>query len=466
MGLLGELAQYRAWRSGVVHTTLNPEGPGAVRIHLIPPRWRLFGKRPYVVILNGYYVLPLGYSWAVLLEHFIKEINRFDGKPMSDEDMEHVVMLAIKKTHAVYPDALLTDLAEDLGAIFSVLYDVARGNKPKAEIGTISLREYAPCMSAPHRMDLMISSMQKAHGGWNCNLKCFHCYAAGQPAAETTELTTAQWKRILDKCRHTGIPQITFTGGEPTLRKDLPELVGHARWFVTRLNTNGILLSPELCRELKAADLDSVQITLYSYDADIHDKLVGTKGGWQRTIAGLRAALAAGLDVSVNTPLCKDNADYTDTLSFLHNEGVQYVSCSGLIETGKAALDSSLSSQLTKEELEHLLCAAAETCAANGMELSFTSPGQVSPEILKDNGLTVPGCGACLSNMAVAPDGTVVPCQSWLGKGISLGNMLTDKWKRIWNHPCCRNIRNMGETEALHCPLRKNKMGVMSCAEG
>lgn len=51
MGLSNELAQWRAWRQGVVHTTLNPEGPGAVRFHLVPPRYRLyclvFGRRGY-----------------------------------------------------------------------------------------------------------------------------------------------------------------------------------------------------------------------------------------------------------------------------------------------------------------------------------------------------------------------------------------------------------------------------------
>ena len=75
-------------------------------------------------------------------------------------------------------------------------------------------------MSAPHRMDLMISSMEK-DGNWNCNQKCVHCYAAGQKQGNQKELTTAEWKKIIDTCRAVCIPQITFTGGEPTMRKDL-----------------------------------------------------------------------------------------------------------------------------------------------------------------------------------------------------------------------------------------------------
>ena len=71
---------------------------------------------------------------------------------------------------------------------------------------------------------------------------------------------------------------MTFTGGEPTLRADLVELVDAAQWFVTRLNTNGRLLTPMLCQKLYDASLDSVQVTLYSHDKDIHNALVGADG--------------------------------------------------------------------------------------------------------------------------------------------------------------------------------------------
>ena len=66
-------------------------------------------------------------------------------------------------------------------------------------------------------------------------------------------------EEALERLRRANIPQVTFTGGEPTLRADLVELVETAQWFVTRLNTNGRLLTPELCRRLYEASLDSVQ---------------------------------------------------------------------------------------------------------------------------------------------------------------------------------------------------------------
>lgn len=455
MGLTNFIAQRKAWKKGVAHTTLNPEGPGCVRIHLIPPKWSAFHNPPYVVILNGYYVLPLGYSWAILLENFIEEVDTFDGAPMEESDMERVMDTAVKKTRKAYPGVSNEELRTDLKEMLDVLFDIARNKEPTSEIGALSLREYAPHMTAPHRMDLMVSAMTTGAGEWHCNLKCRHCYAAGQYAANAKELTTAEWKAIIDRCRKANIPQLTFTGGEPTMRSDLVELIDHARWFVTRLNTNGLLLTPELCGALCAASLDSVQVTLYSEKAEVHNVLVGADG-WEGSVAGIKNALAAGLDLSVNTPLCHDNADYRATLEFLHGLGVRYVSCSGLIETGKAA-GTAGSSQLSIEEMDEILRTAAAFCKENDMEISFTSPGRASVEVLRELGITVPMCGACLSNMAVAPDGAVVPCQSWLEEGMALGNMLTDDWAKIWSHPTCLKIRGMEEAESLNCPLRTGR---------
>lgn len=108
---------------------------------------------------------------------------------------------------------------------------------------------------------------------------------------------------------------MTFTGGEPTLRDDLCKLILEARWFVTRLNTNGIRLTKELCAELVQAELDSVQVTFYSADPDIHNELVGG-AHYEETVAGIRNAVTAGINLSINTPLCSLNKDYLETLKF------------------------------------------------------------------------------------------------------------------------------------------------------
>ena len=436
----------------VLHTTLNPYEPGAVRIHLVPAKYRPFGADPSVVILNGKDILPINLSWTILLANFIKEVNAYKGGEVTEEDLQDVIEKTLDKTFKVYHPKR-DDMRKDLKLILQVFIDISLGREPTVNVGQMSLAKYAHKMTAPHRMDLLISSMTK-DGNWNCNQKCLHCYAAGQPMADVKELSTEEWKKIIDKCKKANIPQLTFTGGEPTLRNDLVELVAYASWFVTRLNTNGVMLSEELCNKLMEASLDSIQITFYSNDEEKHNTLVGSTN-YSKTVDGIKNALKAGLAVSINTPLCTINKDYIETLKFLHELGVKYVTCSGLIMTGNAEKEDSKETQLTNEELFEVLKSAKEYCDNNLMEIAFTSPGWISADKLKSIGLNVPTCGACLSNMAITPDGKVVPCQSWLKKEGVLGDMLKDNWNKIWTTPKCTKIRKNATKLENKCPLKE-----------
>lgn len=436
----------------VQHTTLNPEGPGVVRIHLIPPRIENDEAESSIAIINGQDIIPVRLSYTILLCEFIGQVNRYSGRAISEADFEDIAKNTIKGIRKVYPFLGSRLIRDSLYTIMNTFKQIAYGEPVDEDIDYVSLGEYAPYMKAPHRMDLMVSAMTK-DGHWHCNQKCVHCYAAGQKQAEEAELSTEEWKKIIDRCRLAGIPQITFTGGEPTMREDLTELIDHARWFVTRLNTNGIRLTPQLCADLKKASLDSMQITFYSDIQEIHNELVGAPR-YEDTLAGIRNALAAGLNISINTPLCTRNRDYVSTLKFLHKQGVTYVTCSGLIKTGNALLDASESLQLSTEELKQILKDSVEYCFANGMEISFTSPGWIGEEFMDELGITTPVCGACLSNMAVTPSGNVVPCQSWLSGDI-LGNMLTEPWEAIWNSDGCRKRREHSAKMLGECPLRK-----------
>ena len=450
----------RAHLSCARHITLDPKGPGVVRIHMIPPRTES-PEDPFLLLLNGAQLVPLTLSWAVLLANFMDRLEPFSGCEISEEAWAGMVRGAVDETHRTYPRTDRALLQEDLELMLRSLVAIAQGREPDVAVGALTLGEYADKMSAPHRMDLMVSAMTRG-GAWHCNQKCLHCYAAGQPMGESRELTTAEWKDVLARLRAANIPQVTFTGGEPTLRGDLVELVDAAQWFVTRLNTNGRLLTPQLCRALAEASLDSVQVTLYAADAEAHNALVGAPG-FDETVRGIRNAVDAGLIVSVNTPLCSLNRDYAATLRFAAALGVRYATCSGLIPSGGAEGAESRATRLSAEELTEILQSAVAAAHELSMELDFTSPGWLPEQTLRALGLhLIPSCGACLSNMAVAPDGTVIPCQSWLG-GTALGNILTDDWPAIWDGEACRAIRAESAKMEHICQLQTGNRGKEGC---
>ena len=438
----------------VHHTTLNPEGPGVVRIHLVPPVLQDGEVGASCAIINGQDVIPVNRAWSILLTEFIGQVNRYAGRPVSQEDVEQILSETARAVGKVYPFVGKKRLKNDIYRIMNTFERIARGEPVEEDIQYVSIGDYAPFMRAPHRMDLMVSAMTK-NGAWHCNQKCVHCYAAGQPQAEEQELGTEDWKRIIDKCRDAGIAQLTFTGGEPTLREDLLELIDYAKWFITRLNTNGIKITEEFAKGLRAASLDSIQITFYSADEAMHNRLVGAPR-YADTVQGIRNALSSGLSVSVNTPLCTLNRDYVKTLELLHELGVLYVTCSGLITTGNAETEASERLQLDREELKAILKDAVDYCYANEMEISFTSPGWIEDAFFSELGISTPSCGACLSNMAITPGGHVVPCQSWLS-GKLLGNMLEDDWESIWNGEDCAERREFSARMSGECPLRKER---------
>ena len=198
----------------VRHITLDPKGRGAVRIHMIPPREDA-PDAPFLLLLNGDKLVPLNLSWAILLANFMDRLEPFAGLEISESDWRAMADAAVAETHKTYPFTKKTELAEDLFLMLTSLVAIARGEEPEAEVGVLSLGDYAAEMTAPHRMDLMLSAMRK-DGGWHCNQKCLHCYAAGQSLADAPELSTQQWLDILRRLRSANIPQVTFTGGEPT----------------------------------------------------------------------------------------------------------------------------------------------------------------------------------------------------------------------------------------------------------
>lgn len=450
---LKERKFYKNNLTEVLHTTLNPYEPGVVRIHLIPAKYQPLKANPSVVILNGKDILPINLAWTILLAIFIKQVNNYKGKEVTDEELNDVVEKTLDEIQKVYKHPGREIFKKDLNRMLSVFIDIAEGKVPNEKIGQLSIREYWKKMKAPHRIDLMISSMSK-DGHWNCNQKCLHCYAAGQTYSDTKELSTEEWKKVIDKCKKAFIAQLTFTGGEPTKRADLVELIEYSKWFITRLNTNGVLLTKELCQELYNASLDSVQVTFYSANREEHNKLVGANN-FDKTVEGIKNAIEAGLPISINTPLCSLNKNYKETLKFLNGMGIKYVSCSGLIITGNATKNESKETQLSEEELYNILKEATEYAKENLMEISFTSPGWIKEKKLKELGLDIPSCGACLSNMAIAPDGEVVPCQSWLGKDAGLGNILQNEWKNIWNNPKCKQQRRYSAKTFGVCPLKE-----------
>lgn len=283
--------------------------------------------------------------------------------------------------------------------------------------------------SAPYRMDLAIT--------YRCNNDCAHCYNARE--RNFPELTTEQWFKIIDQLWDLGVPHIVFTGGEATLRNDLPDLIRHAEanGQITGLNTNARrLMDMDYVNQLVDAGLDHVQITVESCVPEIHDEMMRAKGAFRQTIAGVNNVLRSPLYVMTNTTMLRTNVHTIPaTLDFLADLGVPTIGLNALIYSGSGL---TVGTGLKESELQPILDVATQKTNQRGQRLIWYTPTQYCEFDPTANNLGVKGCTAALYSMCIESNGNVLPCQSYYHP---LGNMLEDSWDSIWNHPLSIQLR-------------------------
>ena len=279
---------------------------------------------------------------------------------------------------------------------------------------------------------------------YRCQHKCPFCYAdAQQRGSEVKEMTTRQVKACIDKIFNDAkVPTISFTGGEPTLRKDLPELVAHAHDIGMRTNliTNGVKCSNEdFIAALAQAGLDSAQVSIEASTADVHDAITCTPGSFDRAIEGIRHFHKYKIHVHTNTTICAQNVDCVlQMVDFAADElGHEYLSMNMVIRTGSAVGDDQQS--IGYSQIEAVLMPIIKRSQERGMRLVWYSPVPLcifNPVLA---GLGSNSCAAADGLLSIAPDGSVLPCSSFQ---TGIGNLLREPFSKIWNRRISRYWRN------------------------
>jgi radical SAM protein with 4Fe4S-binding SPASM domain len=385
-----------------VHLRLDPDGHGTL-------------------IVNANRIMHLNSTAAVMAKLIL------EGQPKAE------IVKTMAKLWNVKSETVLADFsAFDLQLSSLIRPD---GACPIHDLELETLMPFSARPSAPYRLDLALT--------YRCNNDCHHCYnlehpKPGEKPTGRQELSTEEWKQVIDKAWALGIPHIIFTGGEPTLRDDLPGLVAHAEGNgqITGLNTNARRLSdPGFVKRLLDAGLDHVQVTVESADSNIHNQMVNAHA-FEQTITGLKNVLASRLYVMTNTTMLRTNvATIPATLDFLANLGVPTVGLNALIYSGHGA---TVGTGLPESELKPLLEIARQKTESRGQKLIWYTPTQYCHFDPVQMDLGVKGCTAAQYNLCVEPDGAVLPCQSYYQP---LGNLLADDWDSIWNHPLALKLR-------------------------
>ncbi len=276
---------------------------------------------------------------------------------------------------------------------------------------------------------------------YRCQNRCFFCYASAPTRGrQVPEMSTAEVKSVIDKIiDQARTPMISFTGGEPTLRRDLPELIAHAcsREMRTNLITNGIRCADEaFVAELAAAGLHSAQVSLEAGDAATHDAVVQNPGAYDQTLQAVRTLKAAGIHTHTNTTINARNLDaLPKMIEMLAGMGQEYLSMNMLIYTG----DSVGVEDIGYGEIGEIVLRLKAHAEAHGMRFVWYSPVPYCLFNPVVHNLGAKSCAAADGLLSVAPNGDVLPCSSFEH---GIGNLLKEDFGTIWNRRVARYWRN------------------------
>lgn len=287
-----------------------------------------------------------------------------------------------------------------------------------------------------------------------CNLKCSFCYAGinCNRISREKELNTKELQRLIEKIKKEAkVPSISFSGGEPTIRKDLPQLIKFAKKLGMRANliSNGTLMTEKLVGKIKAAGLDTAQISIESSKEELHDLIVGKAGSFQRAIEGIRNLVNAGIPVHGNTTLNSDNAaDVINLPEFYRSMNLERFSMNLVIPTGSTKVNTGtrLSYEIAAEIVEKVRRKSIEV----GIEFMWYSPFPLKLYNTVVSGLGNKGCAACDGLLSVNSAGQVIPCASWEKP---MGNLLEQSFFEIWNseESVCIRHKKKAPAECRDC---------------
>jgi len=277
---------------------------------------------------------------------------------------------------------------------------------------------------------------------YRCNERCVHCYLDHD---DHGEMTTAEIKDLLAQMADAGVFFLILSGGEIFLRRDLLEIVEHARklQFSVKLKTNAVMIRQAKAERIAALGVESVQISVYSHKPDVHDAITKLPGSFRRTIEGARFLKAAGVKVSFANVLMKHNIDdYPEVQALAERIGAHYTAdatITPMMDGDRSILDLNIEAGA----LEGLF--RDPTLVGNAEEFCAPPSGPLAEADALD---TLP-CSAGHTAVYVSPYGDVYPCVQF---PLPSGNVRRQRFIDIWkDSPQLKEVRSITMADLQGC---------------
>lgn len=283
---------------------------------------------------------------------------------------------------------------------------------------------------------------------WNitdmCNLACEHCYYSAVIGKRPVHMTLDVIRRTVDDLAEAGVPVLLFSGGEPLVHPNIYEAIEYTaeRGIKPVLSSNGTNITPAKAARLVSSGLEYVGISLDGAE-ETHNTFRRHPTAFARAVAGMRAAVDAGMRVSVRFTLTESNhGDLDDVIKTAEEVGAHRLCVYHLVPSGRARRDGDIDNVVRRGIIERL-CNIVETTDLEILTVDNPSDGPLAllwarehrPERVADmlDMLTMrtPADGTGRRIVEIDHRGDVHPNQFWLDH--TCGNILEESFSTIWN---------------------------------
>ena len=255
-----------------------------------------------------------------------------------------------------------------------------------------------------------------------CNERCVHCYIPHE--CKVNEIDSALFYKIIQDGRGLNIVNVTLSGGEPLLHKDILGFLTQCRKLDLSVNvlSNLTLLSDEIVAEMKKNPLLSVQTSLYSMTPFVHDSITKVNGSFEKTKNNILKLLSANIPIQISCPIMKQNKDsFMDVIKWGNNNNIEVITDYVIF----AAYDHSNKNLYNRLSLKEVGCAVKKLLCKEYTD-TLTKIAEEKESLTEDD----PICSICRYNFCISAVGDVFPCIGWQANII--GNLRQQNIKEIW----------------------------------
>jgi radical SAM protein with 4Fe4S-binding SPASM domain len=275
---------------------------------------------------------------------------------------------------------------------------------------------------------------------YRCNERCVHCYLDHD---DHGEMNTAEIKDLLDQMADAGVFYLNLSGGEIMMRRDFFEILEHARLrtFCVKLKTNAVLIRKKEAQRLRALGVESIQISVYSHRAEVHDAITKMPGSFRQSMEAARLLKAEGLNVTFANVLMTENAaDYQGVRALAAELGIK---CS-LDPTVTPMMDGDRSVLQLNVDRSKLREVFRDEALVGNVE-EYCAP----PTSVDESALDMLPCSAGHTACYVSPYGDVYPCVQF---PLPCGNVRQTKFADIWrDSPQMNEVRSITLRDMPSC---------------